>query len=166
MLARVQVLFRQGWAAFRLRRDLPWVLFLGGLLLTAHSGGGCLATGLLWLGGWVLFWRGFLWVWRKLLFRVSRRLWVILALMSVLPVLGLGVLLTATSWLGLGAQVSRATQQNLLAWQEALSLALDSLTRKLDDIYEELAMAREKAEKKQQSIRGMDPRCSPRRRRA
>jgi len=123
MLARVQVLFRQGWAAFRLRRDLPWVLFLGGLLLTAHSGGGCLATGLLWLGGWVLFWRGFLWVWRKLLFRVSRRLWVILALMSVLPVLGLGVLLTATSWLGLGAQVSRATQQNLLAWQEALSLA-------------------------------------------
>jgi serine phosphatase RsbU (regulator of sigma subunit) len=123
MLRTVQDLIRRGWAAFRLRRDLPWVLFLGGLLLTARNGGGCLATGLLWLGGWVLFWRGFLWVWRKLLFRVSRRLWVILALMSVLPVLGLGVLLTATSWLGLGAQVSRATQQNLLAWQEALSLA-------------------------------------------
>jgi serine phosphatase RsbU (regulator of sigma subunit) len=123
MLAGVQDLFRSGWAVFRLRRDLPWVLFLGGLLLTARDRGGCLATGLLWLGGWVLFWRGFRWVWRRLLFKVSRRLWVILALMSLLPVLGLGVLLTATSWLGLGAQVSRATQQNLLAWQEALSLA-------------------------------------------
>jgi serine phosphatase RsbU (regulator of sigma subunit) len=123
MLAKAQDLFQRGWAAFRLRRDLPWVLFLCGLLLTARDRGGCLAPGLLWLGGWVLFWRGFLWVWRKLLFRVSRRLWVILALMSLLPVLGLGVLLTATSWLGLGAQVSRATQQNLLAWQEALSLA-------------------------------------------
>ncbi len=123
MLRSLKAFLQRGWAAFRFRRHWPWVLFLGGLLLTASNGSGCLAGGLLWLGGWVLFWRGFLWIWRKLLFKVSRRLWVILALMSVLPVAGLGVLLTATSWLGLGAQVSRSTQQTLSAWQEALRTA-------------------------------------------
>ena len=123
MLPSLKAFLQRGWAAFRFRRHWPWVLFLGGLLLTAWNGSGCLAGGLLWLGGWVLFWRGFLWVWRKLLFKVSRRLWVILALMSVLPVAGLGVLLTATSWLGLGAQVSRSTQQTLSVWQEALRTA-------------------------------------------
>jgi serine phosphatase RsbU (regulator of sigma subunit) len=123
MFHRVRDLIRRGWAAFRFRRHWPWVLLLVGLLLYSRSGDGCLATGLIWLGGWVLFWRGFRWVWQKLLFKVSRRLWVILALMSVLPVLGLGVLLTATSWLGLGAQVSRSTQQTLSAWEEALRTA-------------------------------------------
>jgi serine phosphatase RsbU (regulator of sigma subunit) len=48
---------------------------------------------------------------------------MILLLMSVLPVLGLGLALLSFAWLGLGAQVSRSTQQTLIAWEEALKAA-------------------------------------------
>ena len=123
MVERLQALFRRGWAAFRLRRHWPWVLFVGGLLLALPPlGSGC-ATFLGWVGGLVLAGRGLRWIWDKLLFRVSRRLWMILALLSVLPVAALALMLLAFAWLGLGAQVSRATQQSLTAWEEALKTA-------------------------------------------
>ncbi|WLT30549.1 PP2C family protein-serine/threonine phosphatase [Geothrix sp. PMB-07] len=114
---------RRGWAAFRFRRHWPWLLLAVGLLLgLPPTENGC-AQALGWLGGLVLFFRGLRWIWVKLLFRVSRRLWVILALMSVLPMLAMVVMLMALGWLGLGAQVSRSTQQTLVAWEEALKTA-------------------------------------------
>lgn len=116
-------LIRRGWAAFRFRRHWPWVLLAVGLLLGLPPAGNGCAQSLGWLGGLVLFFRGLRWIWVKLLFRVSRRLWVILALMSVLPMLAMVVMLMALGWLGLGAQVSRSTQQALVAWEEALKTA-------------------------------------------
>jgi serine phosphatase RsbU (regulator of sigma subunit) len=119
----VQDLIRRGWAAFRFRRHYPWVLLAIGLPLALPPVGSGCASMLAWTGGLVLLFRALRWIWDKLLFRVSRRLWVILALMSVLPVAGLALMLLAVSWLGLGAQVSRSTQQTLAAWEEALKTA-------------------------------------------
>ena len=116
-------LIRRGWAAFRFRRHWPWVLLVVGLLLALPpANSGCAAV-LAWVGGLVLLLKGLYWIWVKLLFRVSRRLWVILALMSVLPVVAMALMLMALSWLGLGAQVSRSTQQTLAAWEDALKVA-------------------------------------------
>ena len=123
MLAGVQNLFRRGWAAFRFRRHWPWVLLALGLPLALPPVASGCAAALAWIGGIVLLTRGLRWIWDKILFRVSRRLWVILALMSVLPVVALALMLMALSWLGLGAQVSRSTQQTLTAWEEALKAA-------------------------------------------
>ena len=123
MLARVQDLFRRGWAAFRLRRHWPWVLLVLGLPLALPPVGSGCAGFLAWVGGLALLFRALRWIWDKLLFRVSRRLWMILALMSVLPVVALAVMLMALSWLGLGAQVSRSTQQTLASWEDALKTA-------------------------------------------
>lgn len=131
MLQSLRDMLQRGWAAFRFRRDWPWVFLLGGLLLSRGStGSGCASTGgsgcamvLAWIGGLWLAGRALRWIWNRLLFRVSRRLWVILGLMSVLPVAALGLMLLAFSWLGLGAQVSRSTQQTLAAWEEALKTA-------------------------------------------
>ena len=114
---------RAGWKAFSLRRHWPWACVAAGLLLVVLRQGGCLSGLLLWIGGPVLLYRGLTWLWRRLLFRVSRRLWMILGLLSVLPALGLTVLLVSLSWLALGAQVSRATQQNLEAWEQAVRVA-------------------------------------------
>src|ERR1700690_1224089 len=123
MFRSVQDLIRQGWARFRFRRDWPWVLLVLGLPLALPPlNSGC-AGFLAGCGCLVVLFRGLRWIWNKLLFRVSRRLWVILALMSVLPVAALALMLTALSWLGLGAQVSRSTQQTLTAWEEALKTA-------------------------------------------
>ncbi|MFN7958528.1 MAG: SpoIIE family protein phosphatase [Holophagaceae bacterium] len=123
MLASISDRLRRARAAFRFRRHWPWVLLvLGTLLSLPPVGSGC-AGALAWIGGLWLFFRGLGWVWNRILFRVSRRLWVILALMSVLPVVALGLMLMALSWLGLGAQVSRSTQQTLAAWEEALKTA-------------------------------------------
>ncbi len=123
MLNRLQDLTRRGWAAFHFRRHWPWVLLIVGLLLSLPPVASGCAVVLAWIGGLVLLFRALRWIWNKLLFRVSRRLWVILALMSVLPVVALALMLTALSWLGLGAQVSRSTQQTLVAWEEALKTA-------------------------------------------
>jgi len=123
MLRSLQDSLRRGWAAFRFRRHWPWVFLLGGLLLSLPpTSSGC-ATFFAWVGGLVLFGRALRWIWDRLLFRVSRRLWVILSLMSVLPVAAMGLMLLAFAWLGLGAQVSRSTQQTLAAWEEALKTA-------------------------------------------
>jgi serine phosphatase RsbU (regulator of sigma subunit) len=113
---------RKAWSDFRFRRHWPWVLIALGLLLWISGSRGC-AWFLAWIGGLVLVGRGLRWIWDRLLFKVSRRLWVILLLMSVLPVLGLGLALLSFAWLGLGAQVSRSTQQTLTAWEEALKAA-------------------------------------------
>ena len=124
MIAKLQDLLRRAWAAFRFGRHWPWAAFLLGLaLLVLGHGSGCLGSGLVWSGGLVLGWRLLRWIWQRLLFRVSRRLWVILALLSVLPVVGLALALLGFAWLGLGAQVSRSTQQSLGAWEEALKVA-------------------------------------------
>ncbi|GLH66136.1 PP2C family protein-serine/threonine phosphatase [Geothrix edaphica] len=123
MLQRAKDLIRRGWAAFRFRRHWPWVLVVLGLPLALKPVDSGCAAFLAWVGGLVLVGRALRWIWDRLLFRVSRRLWVILALMSVLPVVALGLMLLALSWLGLGAQVSRSTQQTLAAWEEALKTA-------------------------------------------
>jgi serine phosphatase RsbU (regulator of sigma subunit) len=123
MFRRLRELMLRGWAGFRFRRHWPWVLLAVGLPFAFSSNGsGCMVI-LAWLGGLVLLVRLLRWIWDKLLFRVSRRLWVILALMSVLPVAALALMLLSMGWLGLGAQVSRSTQQTLSAWEEALKVA-------------------------------------------
>lgn len=123
MLDSARDLIRRGWAAFRLRRHWPWVLVALGLPLALKPVDSGCAAFLAWVGGLVLLGRALRWIWDRLLFRVSRRLWVILALMSVLPVVALALMLLALGWLGLGAQVSRSTQQTLTAWEEALKAA-------------------------------------------
>jgi hypothetical protein len=106
MPGSLQDLIRRGWVAFRFRRHWPWVLLVLGLPLALPPVDSGCAGFLAGCGCLVILFRGLRWIWDKILFRVSRRLWVILALMSVLPVLGLGVLLTATSWLGLARRPS------------------------------------------------------------
>ena len=123
MFQSLMDLLRRGWTAFRFRRHWPWALLVIGLALSLPPVGSGCAGFLAWVGGLVLLFRGLHWIWVKLLFRVSRRLWVILALMSVLPVVALALMLMSLSWLGLGAQVSRSTQQTLGAWEEALKAA-------------------------------------------
>jgi len=123
MLGSLQDLIRRGWAGFRFRRDWPWAFLVVGLALALPPVGSGCAGAVAWVGGLWLLLRGLRWVWNKLLFRVSRRLWVILALMSVLPVVALALMLMALGWLGLGAQVSRSTQQTLAAWEDALKTA-------------------------------------------
>lgn len=114
---------RAAGAAFRFRRHWPWVLLVLGLALALPPAGSGCAAAVAWVGGLALLGRGLRWIWDRLLFRVSRRLWVILALMSVLPVVALALMLMALGWLGLGAQVSRSTQQTMTAWEEALKTA-------------------------------------------
>jgi HAMP domain-containing protein len=123
MLQRILDLIRRSWAAFRFRRHWPWVLLVVGFVLSRRPVDSGCAAFLAWVGGLVLLARALRWIWDKLLFRVSRRLWVILALMSVLPVAALALMLLSMGWLGLGAQVSRSTQQTLSAWEEALKAA-------------------------------------------
>jgi len=123
MMRSLLDLIHRSWAAFRFRRHWPWVLLVVGLVLGLPPADNGCAQALGWLGGLVLLFRGLHWIWVKLLFRVSRRLWVILALMSVLPMLAMVIMLMALGWLGLGAQVSRSTQQTLVAWEEALKTA-------------------------------------------
>ncbi len=115
-----------------LRPRWAWVLLAFGLLwlLTplscSASAPGCLAAlsaWSFWVAALVLFFLGLRWLWRKLLFKVSRRLWVILLLVSVLPVLTLTTFFLAFGWLGLGAQVSRSIQGNLKHYENALHQA-------------------------------------------
>ena len=109
---------RWAWIAFAI--GLPW------LLLPARwhvAGTGCL-WGLSALGFFaalpVLGFLGLRWSWRRLLFRVSRRLWFILLLLSFLPALTLTTVFVSVGWLGLGAQVGRAFQGNLRRMEAAV----------------------------------------------
>ncbi len=109
--------------SFSWKRHWPWVLLFLGLALRGVPGVGCFFEVMFWISLAILFTQGCLWAWRRLLFKVSRRLWVILTLMSVVPAAGLVLLLGSVAWLGLGAQVSRSTQQTMQVWQEALHIA-------------------------------------------
>lgn len=115
-----------------LRPRWVWILFACGLpwLLTplscSASATGCLAVlsaWSFWIAVVVLIFLSVRWLWRKLLFKVSRRLWVILLLVSVLPALTLTTFFLAFGWLGLGAQVSRSIQGNLKQYENALRQA-------------------------------------------
>lgn len=120
---------RQGLAGLRPR--WVWILFLLGLpwLLLPFPKAGCiqgfsvLSALCFWLAATVLALLGLRWCWLKLLFKVSRRLWVILLLVSLLPALTLTTFFLALGWLGLGAQVSRSVQGSLSQYSEALRLA-------------------------------------------
>ena len=114
---------RPRWAWILFSLGLPWLLTP---LSCRASATGCLAM----LSAWC-FWiaalaLGFLslrWLWRRLLFKVSRRLWTILLLVSILPALTLTVFFLGSGWLALGAQVSRSIQGNLKHHENALRQA-------------------------------------------
>lgn len=124
-------LVRARRALGRLRPRWAWVLLAAGLpfwLARPHLDG-C-AAAVVWLpalafyaGALSLLVAGFLWLWRRLLFKVSRRLWTILLLVAVLPGLAFSVLFVAVAWLGLGAQASRSLQGNLQNFQAVLRQA-------------------------------------------
>lgn len=115
----------------RLRPRWAWIALAAGLpfwLVRPHLNG-CAAAAV-WLpslafyvGVVALLLAAFLWLWRRLLFKVSRRLWTILLLVAVLPGLAFSVLFVAVAWLGLGAQASRSLQGNLQNFQAVLRQA-------------------------------------------
>lgn len=76
-----------------------------------------------WFALLVLSLLGLRWAWRKWMFKVSRRLLLILALLSVLPALGLTTLFLSLGWLGIGGQVSRTILGNLKAAEAAIKRA-------------------------------------------
>jgi serine phosphatase RsbU (regulator of sigma subunit) len=122
-LARRLKGLRPRWTWILLVLGLPWLLTP---LSCKASAPGCLAmlsAWCFWISALVLGFLAFRWFWRKLLFKVSRRLWVILLLVSVLPVLTLTIFFLAFGWLGLGAQVSRSIQGNLKQHESALRQA-------------------------------------------
>lgn len=114
-----------------LRPRWVWVLFALGLpwLLLPFPKAGCiqglsvLSALCFWFSLVVLASLGLGWAWRRLLFKVSRRLWVILLLVSVLPALTLTTFFVALGWLGLGAQISRSIRGSFTQYEQALKLA-------------------------------------------
>lgn len=101
---------RPRWAWIALALGLPWLLTP---LSCSASASGCL--GLLsalsfWTAALVLGAGGLRWMWRRLLFRVNRRLWVIILLLSLLPAAGLTVFFVSLGWMVLGGQASRSLQ--------------------------------------------------------
>lgn len=115
---------RPRWAWITLACGLPWLLIPARRLVT---GTGCLWTLsalAFWTGALVLGFLGVRWLWRKILFKVSRRLWVILILVSLLPALTLTALFVSLGWLGLGAQVGRAFQGDLKRMETAVREAV------------------------------------------
>lgn len=115
---------RPRWAWVTLAFGLPWLLVPSSRVV---RGTGCLwsLSGLaFWVAALVLGFLGMRWLWRRLLFKVSRRLWVILLLVSFLPAFSLTALFVSVGWLGLGAQVGRAFQGNLKRMEAALREAV------------------------------------------
>lgn len=113
---------RPRWAWIVLAIGLPWLL----LPFPKHAG---LRTLLVfsalafWFAALVLGFLGLRWLWRKWMFKVSRRLLLILTLLSVLPALALTVLFLSLFWLGIGGQVSRTLLGNLRAAEAAMKRA-------------------------------------------
>jgi serine phosphatase RsbU (regulator of sigma subunit) len=100
----------------------PWALLLLGLLgFRAFPSGWLRAC--LWLGLVVLLLRGIRWSWQKLVFKVSRRVWAIILLLSVVPVLALHVFFLSLGYFTLGGQVSRSVQGNLAGLRASLAKA-------------------------------------------
>ena len=76
-----------------------------------------------WLAAAVLGFIGLRWSWRKWMFKVSRRLWLILILLSVLPALSLTLLFVSLGWVSIGGQVSRTLQGNIKTAESAMKMA-------------------------------------------
>lgn len=114
---------RPRWAWITLGLGLPWLALPFG-----KGAWGCLML-LSFLAFWVgllsLLFAGGLWLWRRLLFRVSRRLWVILLLLSFLPAILLTGLFVSAGWVALGGQMSRTLQANLRVAEVALRRAAE-----------------------------------------
>lgn len=110
------------WAWILLACGLPWAV----LPFPENAG---LRTFLVfsalafWFALLVLAFLGLRWSWRKWMFKVSRRLLLILGLLSVLPALGLTTLFLSLGWLGIGGQVSRTILGNLKAAEAAMKRA-------------------------------------------
>jgi serine phosphatase RsbU (regulator of sigma subunit) len=110
------------WAWATLAAGLPFLL----VRPHVHGCGGALLWLFslpFWVGLVALALAGALWLWRRLLFKVSRRLWTILILVFVLPGLAFIVLFLSIGWLGLGAQANRSFQGNLQNFETALRQA-------------------------------------------
>jgi serine phosphatase RsbU (regulator of sigma subunit) len=123
-LRRHLAALRPRWAWITLACGLPWLLLPARWHLT---GTGCLwglSAAAFWTGALVLGFLGLRWLWLRLLFKVSRRLWMILLLVSFLPALTLTALFVSVGWLGLGAQVGRAFQGDLRRMEAALREAV------------------------------------------
>ena len=115
--------FRPRWAWIMLALGLPYAVLAltpdwhGPLAVMVPSG--CA----FWFALVVL---GFLvsrWLWRKWMFKVSRRLWLILILLSVLPALTLSLLFVSVGWVSIGGQVSRTLQGNIKTAEVAMKKA-------------------------------------------
>ncbi len=78
---------------------------------------------LFWIAAPVFLFLGLRWLWRKWMFKVSRRLLLILVLLSVLPAIGLTVLFLSLGWVSIGGQVSRTLQGNIKSAEVALKKA-------------------------------------------
>ncbi len=100
----------------------PWALVVLGIL-SFGSFSSPLMRLCVWVGLVVLLWRGLRWSWRKLVFKVSRRVWAIIVLLSVLPVVALHVFFLSLGYFTLGGQVSRSVQGNLAGLRAALAKA-------------------------------------------
>ena len=102
----------------------PWFLLLLGIL-----GYGAFPSWPLricvWFGLIVLLWRALAWSWKKLVFKVSRRVWAIIILLSVLPVVALHVFFLSLGYFTLGGQVSRSVQGGLAGLRTALTKAAE-----------------------------------------
>lgn len=112
---------RPRWAWISLALGLPWLV----LPFVQGAAGCALVVSALcfWVGLLGLLFAGSLWLWRKLLFRVSRRLWVILLMLSFMPAFLLTVLFVSLGWVALGGQMSRTLQANLRVAEVALRRA-------------------------------------------
>ncbi len=119
---RLWARMRPKWAWVSLALGLPWLLLSG----ARSDGAGCgrALSGLaFWVGFLVLLFYGFRWLWQKLLFRVSRRLWMILLLLSFLPAFLLTGLFLSVGWLALGGQVGRTLQASVKSASDSLRQA-------------------------------------------
>ena len=115
--------FRPRWAWICLALGLPYAVLAftpgwhGPLALMVPSGA------LFWVAFVVLGFFAIRWSWRKWMFKVSRRLWLILILLSALPSIALTVLYLSLGWVAVGGQVSRTLQSNIRTAELALKKA-------------------------------------------
>ncbi|HTL98710.1 MAG TPA: hypothetical protein VL181_07890, partial [Holophagaceae bacterium] len=100
----------------------PWLLVLLGVLSYRAFASGWMRA-CIWSGLLVLLWRAARWSWQRLVFKVSRRVWAIIVLLSVVPVLALHVFFLSLGYFTLGGQVSRSVQGNLAGFRTALGKA-------------------------------------------
>ncbi len=123
-LRRLLAGLRPRWAWVLLLLGLPWLLVPHRWHVEVLGGFWDLSSWAFWIAAWVLGFLALRWLWRKLVFRVSRRLWVILLLVSLLPALTLAAFFLSAGWLALGAQVGRSFQGDLKRMEVAVREAV------------------------------------------